>query len=81
MLYDAPTHHGVQFMTGLTVKVDLLYMTYGKDDYRSMLAVWPVSAIKEYVIDVEKMDPEADQFCTVGQDTPRTHLVADLTQA
>ena len=34
-LYDAPMHGGVQYVTGLTVRGNLLYMTYGKDDYRS----------------------------------------------
>jgi hypothetical protein len=76
VLYDAATHSGVQFAAGLTVKGDFLYMTYGKDDYRSMLAVWPVSIIKEYVLPVDEMDPEAYQFCAVGREVPRTQLVA-----
>ena len=77
VLYDAPTHSGVQFATGLTVKGDFLYMTYGKDDYRSMLAIWPVSMAQEYIVPLDKLDPDAYQFCAVGREVPRTQLMAE----
>jgi hypothetical protein len=75
VLYDAPTHKGTSFALGLAVREGLVYVTYGKDDMQSMLAVWTLEGLKEYLIPVGELEAEEYQFCAVGRNLHRLRLV------
>ena len=75
VLYDAPTHKGTSFALGLAVRDGLVYMTYGKDDMQSMLAVWTVEGLRQYLIPLDELEAEEYQFCAVGRQVPKLRLV------
>ncbi|KAG1672240.1 hypothetical protein FOA52_002941 [Chlamydomonas sp. UWO 241] len=65
---DAPEHMGVYFPSGLQRMPDRsIMLTYGKDDARTMAMTVSKALVEEWVMPLDRIDPDNYKFCSVAE--------------